>query len=345
MLGYGRHCSSLWDALMLSGSLSNYIPEETTTMLDLKTQEWLESIPMHLQLRHPRLGLAARAQPRVLQRLRALLYLRGNHTRILIYRHHLLSPYRIKSEPRKAWLVVEIAQDSIQVLMHLNSTSDIYRRQQSAFNYFLISSLAVIFLAVCHDPGTFSEPCRRAFHGAVKLVRDFSRHSQASHRLWGSIKGLLPRLCRLGLRDVGDGRESMEGSRNNETENGETALSQLEIVQNDPPAEARSPILGQSTTQRPVYVGHPGQGPAEMATSPLDTQLVDGSMDAQADLNTTPNLFQMSNDLMMLFNVFEQGQHFPSNMDQACYPTDGMYPADSIIGEDGELSRRLRWLI
>ncbi|XP_044714413.1 fungal specific transcription factor domain-containing protein [Hirsutella rhossiliensis] len=104
----------------------------------------------HLRLRHPRLGLAARTQPRVLHRLRALLYLRGNHTRISVYQHYLFNTTSITANLRSAWLVVNIALDSVQILVHLNATTDIYSRQQNAFNYFLVSAMAVIFLAT--DP-------------------------------------------------------------------------------------------------------------------------------------------------------------------------------------------------
>ncbi|RYP09165.1 hypothetical protein DL764_001436 [Monosporascus ibericus] len=351
MVGYGRLCSSIWDAIMSFGTLSNSISEETIAALDMKIQEWLESIPSHLQLRHPRLGLASKAQPRVLHRLRALLYLRGNHTRILIYRHHLLSPSRIKSDLRSAWLVAEIAQDSIQVLVHLNATSDIYRRQQSAFNYFLLSALAVIFLAVCHAPAVYAEPCRKSFHAAVQLVRDFSRRSHASRRLWNSIKGLLPRLRTLGMRGAEESTEpdNTRGSDNYNNSNNNNSSSM--------PPQRKAEM---NQTSRGVMVldqvppggggcgdvSGPGFEPQHLQPSPLGVHTMDSDMDARTNPNgTTPNMFQMSNDLMALFDVFEQGQQFPIDLGLDCYPNHGTYPTDSTIGEPGEISRRFQWLI
>jgi hypothetical protein len=81
----------------------------------------------------------------------------------------------------------------------LNATTDIYSRQQNAFNYFLLSAVAVIALAVCHAPEIFAATCARSFLDATSLLRGFSRHSMASRRLWKSIRGLLPRLKSLGL--------------------------------------------------------------------------------------------------------------------------------------------------
>lgn len=197
MVGYARLSSKLWDAIPSFQSSPQQISEEIVTDLDHRAVDWLESIPPHLRLRHPRLGLAPPSQPPVLHRLRALLYLRGNHLRCLIHRHYLLSPSSIAGNMPKASLVVEIARDSIQVLVHLNSTTEIYSRQQNAFNYFLLSSLAIIFLAVCHAPEAFSGVCRNSFVEGVELVRTLSRRSVVSRRLWESIRGLLPRLRRL----------------------------------------------------------------------------------------------------------------------------------------------------
>lgn len=332
---------------MSFGSIANYIPSDTATSLDIQTQEWLESIPSHLQLRHPRLGLAARAQPRVLQRLRALLYLRGNHTRILIFRHHLLNPDRIKSDPDRAWLVVEIAQDSIQVLVHLNATSDIYRRQQSAFNYFLLSALAVIFLAVCHEPNMFGEPCRKSFHAAVKLVKDFSRHSLVSRRLWNSIKGLLPRLRQLGIHGTEEGRESdsTDSGRNVNSTRNRTAMNR----DNMNPERAHVPEslvnnnASDETTMMIPYQAPLQNGMPLPALTTGDTETMNDDLTFMPEPSeTTPNLYEMSNDLMALFDAFEQGQQL--NMDQEFFSDSLGSGPDAIIGVDGEVARRFQWL-
>ncbi|RFN52374.1 activator of stress protein 1 [Fusarium flagelliforme] len=102
MVGYGHLCSQIWEAIPPFGSASQSIPDDTAAALDMKTQDWLDSIPSHLRLRHPRLGLAPRTQPRQPHRLRALLYLRGNYIRILIYRHHLMSTASILANPQSA---------------------------------------------------------------------------------------------------------------------------------------------------------------------------------------------------------------------------------------------------
>lgn len=206
MIGYGRICSKLWDNMSPFKSLPQQIPEDLVIELDTTTQEWLESIPHRLWLRHPRLTLAKLSQPPNLHRLRALLYLRGNYLRCLIYRQYVLSAQVIFSNISKAKLVVDIALDSIQVLMHLDQTTIIYSRQQTAFQYFLVNSLAILVLAVCHAPSKFTTHCGESFCDAVELVKRFSRRSSANTKLWGNVRGLLPRLERLGLQQSEEGQ-------------------------------------------------------------------------------------------------------------------------------------------
>lgn len=231
MIAYARLCSRVWESLPPYGSLLQTIPKETEDYLDFITSNWLLSIPQELQFRHPRLGLAPKSQPRLLHRLRTLLYLRGNHMRTLIHRHHVLTPDNIKADLQSARLVVDIAKDSIQVLVHLNETSDIYARQQSVYHYYLLSALAVLLLAVCHAPSMFAEASRESFVSAVELVKGFSRHGTASRRLWKSIKGLLPVVKSLGMHGeagVQSGNPTLKEAAESSTANGVQQSLQLD---------------------------------------------------------------------------------------------------------------------
>ncbi|KAL6925386.1 hypothetical protein FSST1_002660 [Fusarium sambucinum] len=286
MVGYGQLCSKIWEAIPPFGSASQSIPDDTAAALDMQTQDWLESIPSHLRLRHPRLGLAPRAQPRLPHRLRALLYLRGNYVRILIYRHHLMSTASIAASPQSAWLVVDIAQDTIQVLVHLHSTTDIYSRQQSAFNYFLLSALAVLFLAVCHAPETFSAPTRRTFSDGVDLVRGLSRHSIVSKRLWKSIRGMLPRIKSFGFPATQvENQGQIEGDGVGAGgSNGQVPLAHLSTV-------AEEQMCIPAIDNGAFSIG--------------DIVVPEGDL-----LSSVPDMFQMRNDLLDLFDAIGQGQQF-----------------------------------
>lgn len=107
--------------------------------------------------------------------------------------------------------VVEIAKDTIQVLAHLNRTTNIYHTQQACFNYFLVAALAALFLAVCHGPTYFSETCRLEFYMALDLVKGFSAKSLISRRLWKTIKDLQSLGPKLGVTPDMAGEDRLSG--------------------------------------------------------------------------------------------------------------------------------------
>jgi hypothetical protein len=164
--------------------------------LDYQILQWQKSIPSELQLPT---AADPKTSSRAIHRLQILLYLRANQMRILIYRPVLHSASSIQENMNYATIVVELAKDTIRALTHLNQTTDIYRAQQVCFNYFLISALAVIFLASCHAPVHFSSLCRSEFYMALDLVKGFSNKSWVSKRLWKTIKGLKEVGPKLGL--------------------------------------------------------------------------------------------------------------------------------------------------
>lgn len=308
MVSYGRLCSKVWEALPPFELPSQFIPKDTVAFLDFQTHNWLNSIPSELQLRHPRLGLAPRNQPRVLHRLRVLLYLRGNHMRTLVHRHHLLSTSSIKADMQGARLVLDIAQDTIEVLVHLNETSDIYARQQNAFNYFLLSALAAILLGVCHAPDVFAEPCRESFLKAVQLVKSFSREGHASRRLWKTIRGLLPGFRVFGLQSD---TEKADAEANLHMARGEDAGRKG--------AEDVQPAARLHVDE--VWDAHP---------PPFDA--------------TVPDMLKMGGDLMSIFDAFGQN-HGVHPVAGPSMPFSGMDEQSMSLGSPGEIARRFQGLI
>lgn len=307
----------MWQALPPFGVPTNSIPKDKVQYLEYLVQVWLSSIPSNLQFRHPRLGLAPPNQPRRLHRLRTLLYIRGNHMRTLIYRHHVLSTSSVAADMESAWLVVNIAKDSIDALVHLASTTDIYIRQQAVFNYFLLSALAIIFVAVCHAPGTFYEPCRTTFSNAVDLVKSLSRESHASRRLWNSIRGLLHGVKILALQN-----QSAQSHEDSQTQQSPKTCD---------------------TSARGMLAD---TGQALQTTVPLGLGLQSGSALCPGMSTPLPDMLNVGNDLMGLFEGFGQprtGFQQPMNASGSL----GFNVQDlQLVGWDtDEISRQLQALI
>jgi hypothetical protein len=223
-----------------------------------------------------------------------------------------MSTASIAENPRNAWLVVDIAQDTIQVLVHLHATTDIYSRQQNVFNYFLLSALAVLFLAVCHAPDIFSGPCRKTFSEGVELVRGLSRHNIVSKRLWKSIRGMIPRMKTFGFPHTNgeEGELQREGASAGGEEGNVT----------------ETPVLDHTVPMPEVG----------------DEAFSFGDMMMPEDLaSSVPDMFQMRNDLLDLFDAFGQGQQFLN-------PVPGTFGEDEFVraAEQGkDISMRFQGLI
>jgi hypothetical protein len=203
MITYSRIGSKVWRSISsYSPTLSPSLNIEEIGYLDYQILQWEKSIPPELRL--PTTS-SPQTSSRAMHRLQILLYLRNNQMRILIYRPVLHSASSIQENLSYAGIVVELAKDTIRALTHLNQTTDIYRAQQVCFNYFLISALAVIFLASCHAPVHFSALCREEFYMALDLVKGFSNKSWVSKRLWKTIKGLKEVGPKLGLSQDNNG--------------------------------------------------------------------------------------------------------------------------------------------
>ncbi|KAL5116523.1 hypothetical protein ACEQ8H_005519 [Pleosporales sp. CAS-2024a] len=198
MIPYSIIGSKVWKSVADVASQEK-INKEDMSFLDFQVLNWHRSIPESLKFIHPESGRQLDPPVRAVHRLQVVLYLRANQMRILIYRPVLHTATTIMENLEFAHVVVKVAKDTIRILTYLNQTSDIYKCQQTMFNYFLISALAVLFLAVAHAPAEFSQPSRDEFYMALELVRGLSSNSYVSKRLWKTIKTMKEVGPRLGL--------------------------------------------------------------------------------------------------------------------------------------------------
>lgn len=199
MIRYSRIAAKVWKFIAAFNN-SNEIKKDEMSYLDWQVLRWAHAIPESLRLTHPGTPEPGAAEDaRSLRRLRALLYLRANQLRMLIHRPVLHTAGNIMRYPAESELVVDIAKDTIRFITRLNEISDIYQLQQVAFNWFLVSALAVLFLAVSQAPTQFSGSCKDEFYWALELVKGFSTQSYISQRLWRSIRSLRKLGPQLGL--------------------------------------------------------------------------------------------------------------------------------------------------
>lgn len=197
MIRYSRIAAKVWKFIAAFNN-TDEIKKEDMNYLDWQVLRWAESIPGSLRLDT---SVQGQHEPRSLRRLRSMLYLRANQLRMLIHRPVLHTAAHVRRYAAESATVVDLAKDTIRFITRLHATSDIYQRQQVTFNWFLVSALAVLFLAAAQDPSQFSAACKEEFYMALELVKGFSTHSYISRRLWKSIRSLKKLGPQLGLKD------------------------------------------------------------------------------------------------------------------------------------------------
>lgn len=200
MIRYSRIAAKVWKFISAFNN-TNEIKKEEMNYLDWQVLRWAHAIPDPLRLDQPSSAESETSTEgsRSLRRLRALLYLRANQLRMLIHRPVLHTSANVMRYPAESETAVEIAKDTIRFITRLNDTSDIYQLQQVAFNWFLVSALAALFLAVAQAPSQFSGSCKEEFYWALELVKGVSAQSYISRRLWKSIRSLRKLGPQLGL--------------------------------------------------------------------------------------------------------------------------------------------------
>ncbi|KAL2802102.1 hypothetical protein BJX63DRAFT_134260 [Aspergillus granulosus] len=187
MIRYTRIAAKVWRFISAFNN-TNEIKKDEMSYLDWQVLQWVATLPDSLRLRNA--SGYADGETRSLRRLRSLVYLRANQLRMLIHRPVLHSTSHIARFPMETQTVVDMAKDTIRFITQLHASSDIYRLQQVTFNWFLVSALMALFLAVAQVPSQYSTACREEFYMALELVKGVSARSYISRRLWKSIKGL-----------------------------------------------------------------------------------------------------------------------------------------------------------
>ncbi|KKA19809.1 C6 transcription factor [Rasamsonia emersonii CBS 393.64] len=238
MIGYSRIAEKVWK-FIASSSSSNEIKKDEMAYLDWQVLQWAKSIPDSLKLVKPQSTQSSTTDypNRGIRRLQCLLYLRANLMRMLIYRPVLHTGAQMARNPVEATTAVEIAKDTIQFITQLNKTSDIYQLQQVAFNWFLVSAVAVLFLAVAHAPAQFNSQCKDEFYMALELVKGFSMKSYISQRLWKSIKSLRKLAPQIGLQKSRRTATDCGNDTNDRTVDGYGVVNSQEPVRDPGPQD------------------------------------------------------------------------------------------------------------
>ncbi|PYH81322.1 fungal-specific transcription factor domain protein [Aspergillus uvarum CBS 121591] len=200
MISYARLSSKIWGLVVGWRTRPRAATTDYCAYLDFQVQQWIQSIPPELRFDPAHRATARGDSPThadSMMTLQVLLALQANQLRILVYRQYLLSGESIEDSVAGASIAVETAKSTVHMLDYFSRVSEIYYQRPEPFNYFLISALAALFLAVLHGPARFSQVCRPEFYKAVEMVRRSSTRARTSRRLQKIIRSL--KIIRLNL--------------------------------------------------------------------------------------------------------------------------------------------------
>ena len=334
MIQYSAIGAKVWRSVVSGTGTSGPINTEDMGYLDYQVISWHRTIPPQLRFEHPsqsgRISTPIGPPPtRAASRLRAILYIRANQMRIVIYRPVLHSATSIIQHREQAQTVVDVAKDTIRVLTHINQTSDLYRSQQMLFNAFLTSALAVLFLAVAHTPAEFAENVKEEFYMALELVRGFSKESYVSKKLWKTIRVLKDVGPKLGLFSQ---RSAVQDTRADGSATVDADAVKRERDSNRSAAVALTGLAGHNVDDLALYQTNSGNSGGQ-------TQRW-----ASAATGASSSPENMANDLTSLFEAAGGFQGIGDGTETPFAGTEGMDNVAALFGGDEGLAGIMREL-
>ncbi|OAA70568.1 Casein kinase II, regulatory subunit [Cordyceps fumosorosea ARSEF 2679] len=166
--------------------------------LDAEIIAWYGCVPSEVQIRdwHEE-GHINSTSSYNLQRLKVWTYLRKNQIRNWLHAPILHTTNSINGAPHLAGVCVTVAKDTVAYLHHVNRHTDMVRKSQAFYSQFLVSALAIMFLASTQAPAQFASTCREDFYTGLSLIEELSPQSHISKRLWRIVWSLRDYLQQL----------------------------------------------------------------------------------------------------------------------------------------------------
>lgn len=212
---------------------------------DFRVVEWRRNLPHTLRFDNSHPEYKSSEEPRSHYRLRLLLYLRANQMRTVIRRHSAIRPGPGNTDTSSMQTAIEIACDTIRILVTVVQSSDVYQAQQKTFNYFLESAISSLLLGVSHrkdigEPSHFEE-----LHMVMGLVRGLATKSQMMRKLCDKLERLKVVQAALKLGTQGTAPHGTMQSSSKQTRASGPVMSSPEASMNsvDPlPTSALTPV-------------------------------------------------------------------------------------------------------
>ncbi|KAK5052718.1 hypothetical protein LTR84_002584 [Exophiala bonariae] len=269
MIAHSRIGSKILKAFSGSDHLELSPKREETAFLKYQVQQWYNSLIPELRIEQGQEPVLESLSP-ARNRLRVLNCLRKNQLLMMIHRRTLYTQASIISDPQGARVAVDLAKNTINLLVRLGKTSEIYRSHAACFNYFLYSTLTVILLAAYHAKAQFHEYCREELHMALNLIGGISAKSNIARKLWKIIKHLKVTIPDTGILHYMETQQDNPGQQQDRLSHANRAYQHEHIIALPAPP---SQLLNNNTRM----------GPPQTSTNPLSMTTSTGTSTAYGD--------------------------------------------------------------
>jgi hypothetical protein len=284
MISYARLSTKIWGLVVGWSNRSQAATLDGVAYLDAQVQQWIRSIPRELRFDPSWRSPEGSEHTDRAMMLQVLLALQANQLRILVYRQNLLSGERIADNLVGASTAVETAKSTVHMLDYFSRVSTIYFQRPEPFNYFLLSALAALFLAVLHAPSRFSHACRPEFYTAVDMVRRSATRARTSRRLQKIIHSL--KRIQLNLR-LDNGRQPVRraaGANSKDdtsdlysTSTSQTSLLSSHAIWDTTPGSGSAQSPTQYSPSLHQTSGIPTPQPSSATVWPISPRIVTGA--------------------------------------------------------------------
>ncbi|KAH0529683.1 hypothetical protein TsFJ059_004397 [Trichoderma semiorbis] len=202
MIDYCRLGSRICESISnVFGGSSHYAQEwrESFDFFQGRLNQWQEKhVPKVLDPNNEELDA------KKIRHFSTLLYLRANQLRLVLIRPALYSLQLQEATNSDLWaMTVNIAYDSFQILLELFGETDIYKMQQTQYNYFLITALGAVLGVLAQEKSSLATgkvdnatlaKAREFVTAALDLLKSTTVFSKTSEHQYAKVVSLCHRL-------------------------------------------------------------------------------------------------------------------------------------------------------
>ena len=200
LIQYVRIAARFVPTMPKLGSSYSVMEPSTRTFLDIEADQWALSTSTASLTPDAKDPITPHARADSAQYHNTFITVCKNQLKLSLSKHTLFSLSSIAQNQSLSQKAVSTASETIHSCNELQKSTTMYHLQAVHFNFFVLSAVAALYLAVRHAPLLFSDTPREIFTG-LEILRPYC----TSNHLCERVKALEKAMGRLGYDGMGIG--------------------------------------------------------------------------------------------------------------------------------------------